>query len=480
MANDQERTRFTPLVSPEDYRNRNESRSRSRRSPFGSRRSRSQSSRITAGRTDSRQSSRSSGTYSRTAPSRTGSGYSRTGQPYRASSQGTVAARGRRTGRVIRKKDNQPKIFAFSNRGEANFNIIAVTIILMVLGVVMVTSSSYYYAYTTIGDSLYFFRRQMIWLVVGMIAMLLVMALARMDWIRRWSLVIYLASVFFCVLVLLIGNNVNGSTRWLGIGDFITFQPSEFAKLAIVLYISHLVDMHREDILLLAIIAIPAGLVAIENLTSGVIIAAVGVLIMFMGGVSYKHLLLALLAGGLVLGVFLIAPRIIPSLAEYSYRLLRVQAWLDPFQYALDDGYQTVQSLYAVGSGGFFGRGLGQSIQKLGFIPEAYNDIIFAIICEEMGLFGAAIVVLLFGIFTWNGVKVSLSAPDRFTSFVCAGIVGQISLQAILNIAVNTNLIPTTGVSLPFISYGGSSMLFLMASVGLILNISSYNKRKTA
>ncbi|MBO4886791.1 MAG: FtsW/RodA/SpoVE family cell cycle protein [Firmicutes bacterium] len=448
MPNDRERTRFTPLVTPNGS-----GRSGSGRSSY-----RSRSSRTTArSRTSSRQ---------------------------------TQTVRGKRTGRVIRKKSNEPKIYAFSNRGEANFNIIAVTILLMVFGVVMVTSSSYYYAYTTIGDSLYFFRRQMIWLVVGLIAMLLVMALARMDWIRKWSLVIYLASIFFCILVLLIGNSVNGSTRWLGIGDFITFQPSEFAKMAVVLYVSHLVDLHREDItkiqtfiLLLAVIAVPAGLVAIENLTSGIIIAAVGVLIMYMGGVSYKHLLMAVVAGGVVIGLFLLAPLIVPSLKEYTYRLLRVQAWLDPFQYALDDGYQTVQSLYAVGSGGFFGRGLGQSIQKLGFIPEAYNDIIFAIICEEMGLFGAALVVLLFGIFTWNGVKVSLSAPDRFSSFVCAGFVGQISLQAILNIAVNTNLIPTTGVSLPFISYGGSSMLFLMASVGLILNISSYNtktKSKTA
>ncbi|MBQ1368735.1 MAG: FtsW/RodA/SpoVE family cell cycle protein [Firmicutes bacterium] len=463
MPNERERTRFTPLVSPNG----------SDRSGSG-RRSRTARSRGTTARsrTSSRQVSGGS-SYQRTSSAR--------------SAAATTTTRGRRTGRVIRKKSNEPKIYAFSNRGEANFNIIAVTILLMVFGVVMVTSSSYYYAYNTIGDSLYFFRRQMIWLVVGLIAMLLVMALARMDWIRKWSVVIYLASIFFCVLVLLIGNNVNGSTRWLGIGDFITFQPSEFAKLAIVLYVSHQVDLHRDDItkiqtfvLLLAVIAIPAGLVAIENLTSGVIIAAVGVLIMYMGGVSYKHLLMALVAGGLVIGIFLLAPLIIPSLKEYTYRLLRVQAWLDPFQYALDDGYQTVQSLYAVGSGGLFGRGLGQSIQKLGFIPEAYNDIIFAIICEEMGLFGAALVVLLFGIFTWNGVKVSLSAPDRFSSFVCAGIVGQISLQAILNIAVNTNLIPTTGVSLPFISYGGSSMLFLMASVGLVLNISSYNKRKTA
>ncbi len=470
MPNDQERTRFTPLVSSGESRRRSGSgRSRSRNARPNPRPSESGRRQSTAPRGTSR-SMRQPQSAARTAGRPAATGFSI----------------GRRSGKRIQKV-SQPKIFAFSNRGEANFNIIACTVILMVIGLIMVTSSGYYYAYTVIGDSFYFFRRQLIWLIVGLIAMLLVMALARMDWIRKWSLLIYLMSIFFCVLVLIIGNSVNGSTRWLGIGDFITFQPSELAKLAVVLYIASLVDQHKADItklrtfiMLLVVIGIPAGLVAIENLTSGIIIAMVGVLIMYLGGVSYKHLFMAAGVGVLLMALFLLAPRIIPALEDYSYRLLRVQAWLDPFKYELDDGYQTVQSLYAVGSGGLFGRGLGQSIQKLGAIPEAYNDIIFAIICEEMGLFGAAVVVILFAIFTWNGVKVSLNAPDRYTSLVSAGIIGQISLQAIMNIAVNTNLIPTTGVSLPFISYGGSSMLFLMASIGLVLNISSYHKPKTA
>ncbi|MBO6158690.1 MAG: FtsW/RodA/SpoVE family cell cycle protein [Firmicutes bacterium] len=476
MPNDQERTRFTPLVSEPPTRQ-----SSSRQNRIGRTRRRDPAA-SDAGRRAGTVNRTRSQTRSMNAPA----GRQNPQAGAYGSARGNQAAStvGRRSGRRIQKARKTPALFAFSNRGESNFNLMACTIVLMVFGAMMVTSSSYSYAYTMIGDSLYFFKRQMIWLIVGMIAMLLVMALARMDWIRKWSFVIYVASVFFCVLVLFIGNTVNGSTRWLGIGDIVTFQPSEFAKLAVVLYISNLVENHREDItklrtfiFLLGVVALPAGLVAIENLTSGVIIAVIGVVIMYLGGVSYRHLLGALAVGLAFLALFLIAPRIIPALADYSYRLLRVQAWLDPFQYALDDGYQTVQSLYAVGSGGLFGRGLGQSIQKLGFIPEAYNDIIFAIICEELGLFGAAVVVILFSVFTWNGVKVSLNAPDRYTSYVSAGIVGQISLQAILNIAVNTNLIPTTGVSLPFISYGGSSMLFLMASVGLVLNISSYSKQ---
>jgi len=374
-------------------------------------------------------------------------------------------------------------------QSEGNFAIVATVIILLVIGLIMVTSSSYYYAYTTMGDALYFFRRQAIWTLVGLITMLAVWFLAPLGWIRRISFAVYIASVFFCVLVLFVGTNVNGSTRWLGVGA-LTFQPSELAKLAVALYISVLVDDRHDEIndpgnfiMLLVLIGIPSLLVAYQNLTSGVIIAFIGLVIMFVGGTDVRRLAMVVIpvAGAVVLVIILPllidvekAPSFLQGfLEEFMYRTQRIQAWIDPFSYALDEGYQTIQALYAVGSGGFFGRGLGQSIQKLGYIPEAYNDIIFAIICEEMGTFGAGLVVLLFIIFTWNGVRVCLLAPNRFTSLLSTGIVAQISLQAVMNIAVNTNSIPATGVSLPFISYGGSSMLFLMASIGLLLNISS-------
>ena len=158
------------------------------------------------------------------------------------------------------------------------------------------------------------------------------------------------------------------------------------------------------------------------------------------------------------------------------YRSNRVEAYLDPFKYAQGIGYQTVQSLYAIGSGGIFGAGLGESIQKLGFIPEAYNDIIFAVICEELGLFGATIVLLLFGILIKQGIRIAMNAPDRYMSYVAVGFTAQVGIQAIMNVAVNTNTIPATGASLPFISYGGTAMILLLCSMGVLLNISRYTR----
>lgn len=233
---------------------------------------------------------------------------------------------------------------------------------------------------------------------------------------------------------------------------------------------------------LLLLLMIPTALVAYQNLTSGIIIAMIGLTIMFIGGCRWRYFALMGLAAIAVITVFVILPVYVPLskfpsflqpfIEKFMYRANRVKAFLDPFQYAQNEGYQIVQSLYAIGSGGFFGHGLGESIQKLGFIPEAYNDIIFAIICEELGLLGAGMVILLFGVIVWQGAKIAIKAPDAFTTYLAAGLVVQVGLQAVLNIAVSTNSIPATGVSLPFISYGGSSILFLMISMGLLLNVS--------
>ena len=295
------------------------------------------------------------------------------------------------------------------------------------------------------------------------------------------------------MLVLFIGQNVNGSTRWLGVGS-LSFQPAELAKLAVAIYMSRLCAENKNQmgdmkmfIRLLVVLAIPTLLVAYQNLSSGIIIGVIGVVVMYLGGAKWKHFFMIVLPAFALVALLVVLPMIIDVesmgegalksfLEEFQYRTNRVRAWVNPFDYALDDGYQTIQALYAVGSGGFFGRGLGQSIQKLGYIPFAYNDIIFAVICEELGLFGAGIVIILFGVFTYSGVRISLFAPNDYTALLSAGLVAQIGLQAVLNIAVNTNSIPATGISLPFISYGGSSMLFLMASVGILLNISTYSR----
>lgn len=407
--------------------------------------------------------------------------------------------RGRRSGRLIQKQKSAPRSvshsWALPKREESDFTIIACVVLLSFIGLVMVTSSSYYYAYTTLDDSMYFFRKQFMWLGLGAMALIAAMKVP-LSWMKKFARLVYLAGVVCCVLVFFIGTEVNGSTRWLGVGQ-ISFQPAELAKIGVALYMAVLVEDHQNDIgqmktflKLLVILGIPTALVAYQNLSSGIIIACIGIIIMFVGGARWKHFFC--IAGPIAALVVLVVvlPMVIPIesfpqfmqgfISDFFYRTERVQAWLDPFAYAQDEGYQTIQSLYAVASGGFFGRGLGQSIQKLGFIPEAHNDIIFSIICEELGLFGAGIVILLFTMFTWHGIKISLFAPNKFTSLLSAGIVGQIALQAILNIAVNTNSIPATGISLPFISYGGSSMLFLMISVGILLNISGYTRKTSA
>lgn len=411
----------------------------------------------------------------------------------------SLSVLGKRTGAMLKKANGDPekqRRFRLPERNESNFTLLATVILLLVIGIVMVTSSSYYYAYYSMGDSLYFFRRQLIWTLISIVAMVLVSRVP-LKWIRGMAFPIYLFSILCNILVFFIGTEVNGSTRWLGVGS-LSFQPAELSKLAVAIYISKLVDdfkdlMHkrRTFFIVFGAVLLPTGLVAYQNLSSGIIVAAIGVIIMFIGGAKIKHFVMII---GPVFGaaaLLVILPLIVDVsqmggplgnfLREFAYRSSRVSAWLDPFQDSMGDGYQTVQALYAVGSGGFFGRGLGHSIQKLGYIPFAYNDIIFAVICEELGVFGAAIVMLLFSVFTWNGVKISLASPNRYTQLLTISLTGQIALQAVLNIAVNTNSMPATGISLPFISYGGSSMLFLMASVGLILNISTYSaaeKRK--
>ncbi len=391
-------------------------------------------------------------------------------------------------------KDESMKVgkddFAFP----INLTVLGCVALLSLFGVVMVASSSYYYAYTYMGDSLYFLGKQIMWLLIGGIV-LIVAAIFPMKWIKRLSLVIYALSVFFCVAVLFFGETVNGSTRWLNIAG-ISFQPAEFAKLGVAIYVAVLVEQYQTKIkkpgmflALFSVTIIPAILVGIENLTSALIIAVIGFAIMFVGGCRFKGFFLFVFPVALLILAALVAPiilsrvygdewaSVLPGFLQklfnfFMYRTDRISSWINPWKEATGGGYQTVQALYAVGSGGFFGRGLGNSLQKLGFIPEAHNDIIFAVICEELGVFGAAIVIVLFSILVFEGIKIAANAQDRFAGYVTAGITAQIGLQAILNMAVNLNLVPTTGVSLPFISYGGTSLVFLMASVGLMLNAS--------
>ena len=376
-------------------------------------------------------------------------------------------------------------------RHEGEFSVMASIVLLCLLGLVMITSSSYYYAYNNIGDPLYFLKRQLFNLGIGGFFLLATMFIP-LNFFKKLSLLAYIGATLSAVAVLFFGVSEKGSLRWLAIGP-IQFQPAELVKLGLAVFMAAQVEARQKTIttlrtfmILLAFVMIPTALVAYQNLSSGIIIAMIGLTIMLVGGCKLRYFVVLGVIAAAFLGVFVVMPVFVPLskfpvflqgfLERFMYRANRVKAFLDPFRYSQKEGYQIVQSLYAIGSGGLFGQGLGESIQKLGFIPEAYNDIIFAIICEELGLIGAGLVIVLFGILIYSSSRIARNAPDRFTRYLSAGLMMQVGLQAALNIAVSTNSLPATGISLPFISYGGSSVAFLMASMGLILNVSRFTR----
>lgn len=371
-----------------------------------------------------------------------------------------------------------------------NVAIVVCVGLLILFGLVMITSSSYYYCYFHDNDPFYNLKRQLVNLAVG----LFFFAATRfipLKVFQKLSFFAYIGSVALCVVVLIWGNTANGSTRWLTVFGT-SFQPSETAKLAVALYMAALVEKFHDKmkdlkvfVLLLVILLVPVCLVAVENLSTAIIIALIGFSIMIVGGSDFWHCVCLILIG-IVLVIGFIAFTAVrdgvnpftADFAEWGYRAKRILAWLNPWEDSSDKGYQLVQSLYAVGSGGFFGRGLGESIQKLGFIPEAYNDIIFSIICEELGLLGAGLVIALFIVFTYQGYTDATKNPTLFGSGLITGLTTMVSAQAVINIGVAVGALPTTGASLPFISYGGSSAVFLLAGVGLMLSASRY-RRKT-
>ena len=294
--------------------------------------------------------------------------------------------------------------------------------------------------------------------------------ISRVDYhgLQRISVPAYLLSLVLSGAVLLFGDAYNGSRRWLSIGP-LSFQPAEYAKPAVILLLAGVVSTMNQKksgrmIAAVLLMVLPiVGLVGTNNLSTAVIILGIALLMIFISNPRYLPFVWMILAGGGFLGIFL-------SLEQY--RLERLKIWRNPELY--EKGYQTMQGLYAIGSGGLFGRGLGSSLQKLGFVPEAQNDMIFSIICEEMGLFGALLLMLLFLLLLWRFMVIATHAPDLFGSLIAAGIMGHIAIQVISNIAVVTNTIPNTGITLPFISYGGTSVLFLLAEMGLALSVSRW------
>lgn len=362
--------------------------------------------------------------------------------------------------------------------GGYDFTVMFIVLTLVLFGVVMIFSSSYYYTMTSAKydyDMFHFLKKQSIWAVLGICAMIFGMNVPYTFW-RRFATLAYWLSNLFLLALPFIGIEAGGQKRWLGIGS-LSFQPSEFTKIAVILYLSVYVIEHRKELANIkgfakacVVLMIPVALIAVSNFSSALLVGLMGATILFVASPRVWYFGAAIVAAVPLGAIAILLP-------QFRYRLTRITTWLDPWSDPTDTGFQTIQSLYAVASGGLFGLGLGQSRQKT-FIPEAYNDIIFAIICEELGLIGAALVIILFAVLIWRGIRIAMNAKDSFGMLVATGITAVIAFQSIINIGVVTNTIPNTGQPLPFVSYGGTSLLFLMAMVGILLNISRYPKER--
>ena len=346
--------------------------------------------------------------------------------------------------------------------------MLTLVLILAVFGLIILLSASEYNGRVRFNDSAYYFKKQLFASALGLGAMYLVSSI-NYHFFVRLAPAAYLLSMLLSTTVLLFGQEINGSKRWLNLGP-LSFQPSEFAKVAVVLFLTWQIEkarkrtdgfwfMCRTMLTLLPIV----GLVGSNNLSTAIIILGIGVILIFAASPRYMQFIAL---GGAGIGFIAI------FLAAESYRLERLAIWREPEKY--EKGFQTIQGLYAIGSGGLFGRGIGNSIQKLGFVPEAQNDMIFSIICEEMGLAGAVILILIFALLLWRLCVISMHCHELSGALLAAGIMGHLAIQVILNIAVVTNTIPNTGITLPFISYGGTSIVFLLGEMGLALNVSRH------
>lgn len=362
-----------------------------------------------------------------------------------------------------------------------DYSLLAVIVFLMCFGMVMLFSTSAYNALVTFGDSMHFLKRQMIWSVLG-IAMLI--AVSRIDYHRyaKYSKIVFILSMFLMMLVRFspLGVKAGGAKRWLLIPIIKQqFQPSELMKIAVILFIPALICRMGKNvrklqsmiqIFILGLIAFGGVRYFTDNLSTALIVLGiVGIIIFIIHPKTAPFLILGTVGmAGLLIGV-----RILGKIAATSddFRMRRILAWLNPEQYASGDSFQVMQGLYAIGSGGFFGKGLGNSAQKM-VIPEVQNDMILSIICEELGVFGAIIVLVLFGMLLYRLLFIAQNAPDLYGSLMVTGIFAHIALQVLLNVAVVTTLIPTTGITLPFISYGGTSVVFLMIELGIALSVS--------
>jgi cell division protein FtsW len=359
-----------------------------------------------------------------------------------------------------------------------DFGLFITVLILLSLGLIMVLSASMPTAYNTNQDVYYIFKRQLLFAAIGFAGMFIA---ANIDYKLLGKLAPHLLilSIILLILVIIpgIGFESKGTYRWFKFGP-LQFQPSEVAKLSVILFFSYSLSKRREQLqsffkgmmpylLLLGVFAV---LLLLEpHLSCTMIVLCVAAIIMFTAGAKIRYFVILGLPAVVALGTVV---------AFVPYMRARVLSFVNPWNDLQGDGWQAVQSLYAIGSGGLFGRGLGRSMQKFLYIPEPHNDFIFSVLAEELGFIGVLAVLLLFLIFIWRGLKIAMNASDTFGSLVATGITAQIAVQSLLNVAVVTSSIPPTGVSLPFFSYGGTALVLLMFEIGILLNISRYGKNE--
>ena len=367
-------------------------------------------------------------------------------------------------------------------KGESfmDYSLLFIVLFLVGFGMVMVFSSSSYEANLRLGDSTRYLRQQLFASILGLVAMMVVANIPYHFW-ERFAVPAYIGSVVLILLIIPFGYSSGGATRWLYIGP-ISLQVAEVAKLGMILFLSSLICKMGKQIRtnkgFMLVLAMPAPVALMiwqitNNLSSAIIVMAIAILMLFVSCPDYKRFfLLGLLTlAGVAAVVFYVVQTAQAHVDDLNFRGARVLAWLDPEAYSSDTGFQTLQALYAIGSGGVLGKGLGQSMQKRGFLPEAQNDMIFSIICEELGLFGGIAVIIMFLMLIWRLMIIANNAPDLYGALLVVGVMGHIAVQVILNIAVVTNTIPNTGISLPFISYGGSSVMFLLIEIGITLSV---------
>ncbi|WP_353094068.1 putative lipid II flippase FtsW [Tissierella praeacuta] len=356
-----------------------------------------------------------------------------------------------------------------------DFSLLMGTLMLVFIGIIMVFSSSWPEAMQDFGDGYLFLKKQIIAASIGLVGMIICMNIDYKIW-KKYSFWVYLLALILGALIFSpLGKEAKGARRWINLG-FTTFMPSDAIKIGSIIFFANFLSNKKENIRslkqgtipALIIIGISCGFIYIQkDLGTTITLAGALMSMFFIAGMNLSHLIF--MGVGLAgLGVLVL------SGPDNAYRRNRITAFRDPFAYKLDIGWQAVQSLYALGSGGLFGLGLGKSRQKFSYIPESYNDFIFSIIGEELGFLGTLTVILILMLVVWRGIRIALSIDDSFGCFLASGITALVTVQSLIHIAVVTSSIPTTGITLPFISYGGTSLMIYMSAIGILLNISRH------